>query len=114
MKQKFRVLGGGQVKEILSVTNIFCEHDLPTLRPIDCYSPFRDPNKCDCFYYYFHAHPLLYFLCVLSFPYPTFHLQINTLEELWRVNPNATLFDLERPGEFMNVLFLFDKRTRDR
>ena len=24
--------------------------------------------------------------------------QINTLEELWRVNPNATLFDLERPG----------------
>lgn len=25
--------------------------------------------------------------------------QINTLEELWRVNPNATLFDLERPGQ---------------
>jgi regulator of nonsense transcripts 1 len=24
--------------------------------------------------------------------------QINTLEELWRENPNATLFDLERPG----------------
>jgi RNA helicase (UPF2 interacting domain) len=26
--------------------------------------------------------------------------QINTLEELWRVNPNATLFDLERPGQW--------------
>jgi hypothetical protein len=26
--------------------------------------------------------------------------QITTLEELWRVNPNATLFDLERPGQW--------------
>ena len=28
--------------------------------------------------------------------------QINTLEELWRVNPNATLFDLERPGQWLD------------
>ena len=26
--------------------------------------------------------------------------QINKLEELWRENPNASLFDLERPGNF--------------